>query len=562
MSDSDAKLKVTADTTGAVGPVDKLTEAEQRAAEAAKKAGKEFDDAIQPLPASYLKASAAVNSFGVQAEKGGKGAEKALAFATIQVQQLEAEIAGIKAQGKPTADLEAGLDTLKGKLTASTATVGQFRAAQADAADATRRSTIRQGEFSGSISDVTGTLKNMSPVLADAIDKYSILAAKAFAVAQAASLVTAGLRAATDGAAKNKDGVAQVETATRAYIVASDDLLKSITRLDIKGTAAGVLNLAGTWRAHAEGLYENVTAFGALTDAKRAYDLASTIKVQREIVAGHEAELNALNNKAAALIREVAVQKEAGGIQKFVRTEIKETLDAYVAADEPINAALAATAKSLGIVSTAQEAASKTAKDLAKDALESATKRAKAEEEAADKIRKAHEAVLSGLRTQYKSLYDEIAAIEARLAGGATDKANARAAELEATVKRLGSEPSLAEKDRSELDAAKDELSRLKTANRSSFPGARNPETDAQIADIELLQQKNFELNQVNQQGQKVYDILAQSQTKANDQIVVGTGAVAQGEDAWTAYHKAAAASIAATDAAAGSQAALGDAAS
>jgi hypothetical protein len=370
MSDSDARLKVTADTTGAVGPVDKLTEAEKRAGEAGKKAGADATAGAEQISPAYTKAAAAVDSFGTQAEKGGRGAEKALAFATIQVQKLEAEIAGLKAQGRPTAALEAGLDNLKSKLTASTATVGQFRAAQADAADATRRSTVAQGEMVGSVGDLTGTIKNSIPALADHIDKLSIIAAKSFAAAQAGALLTSGLRALTDGTVKNKDGLVQTESASRAYIVATDDLFKAISRLDIKGTAVGVLNLAGTWRAHAEGLYENVTAFGALTDAKRSYDLASTIKVQRDIVAGHEAELNALNNKAAALIREVAVQKEAGGVQKFIRTEIKETLDAYVAADEPINAALASTAKSLGIVSTAQENASKTAKDLAKDALE------------------------------------------------------------------------------------------------------------------------------------------------------------------------------------------------
>lgn len=413
----DETLRLGADVASAVAAFDKL-EAE------AKQTG-------EALSSSFVKADASAAKFLAQVETGSKGAERSMALLAVQINAVEQEIAQLKGQGKPTALMEAGLDSLKAKLALGTAQLGQFRAAAADAADATRKATQRAGEFSGSIGDVTGTLKTMSPQLGNAIDKASIMAAKIFALASAAKILTGVLVKLTDEAKTSADGMAETETASHANAKAFDDLLNSILRLDIPGVARDFLNLAGTVRATSEGLYDSALAFGKLTDAKEAFDFAKTIQAQQDLVKGHEEEVAALNRKAEALSREITTQQQAGEVQGYVRDAIKETLDSYDKLHEAVPSQLAEQAASLGIVSSAQEKATESAAKLEAAGVGGSERRAAAEESASARIiatLAAQEAAMTRLleeTAKYVAERDKILNAPNKGFDGSTDKAAA-----------------------------------------------------------------------------------------------------------------------------------------
>lgn len=490
MSDTDARLKVTADTTGAVGPLDNLNKTQEKVGDTGKKTGAE-------LSAAYTAAAAGVDRFAKQVESGSKGAERGLALATIQLQKLEAEITTLKAQGKPTAALEAGLDSLRGKLATSTEGLGRFRAAAADAADATRKATQRAGEFSGSITDVGGTLKTFNPALGDTIDKISIFAAKAYVAVKALGIVAE----AAKGAAIGTD---TYTGAVKDNIDSTLDLVKAASSLDFVGVIKNLPGVRAGIQGLARDIQETTTALGDLADAGSADKFAGILQVQRSLVSGHESEVAALNKKAAALVREITVQKEAGEVQKFVRDEVQKTVDGYVNAGEPVNAALAEQAASLGIVATAQKSASTAAAEHTESAVSGAERRAKAEEDAAERTSKSLEKTIADRDAAIKSAEEALTkaqaatdAADAQQAkeNGSPDERLAEAEKLKATIKELNALPTQTPEQVAQLDAARESLADLNLTLRKYTFGLGESGTIAgqvSAADAELNAQRDL----------------------------------------------------------------------
>ena len=406
----DETLRLGADVASAVAAFDKL-EAE------AKQTG-------EALSSSFVKADASAAKFLAQVETGSKGAERSMALLAVQINAVEQEIAQLKAQGKPTALMEAGLDSLKAKLALGTAQLGQFRAAAADAADATRKATQRAGEFSGSVTDVTGTLKTLSPTLGNAIDKYSILAAKAFVAVKAMQVSAEALKEVAKA-------TGEYNGATRDAIDSASGFASSIASFDFAGAIAKAGQFLGAMHDLTQGISETTAALGNLADAQDARNFAGLLKTQQDLVKGHEEEVDALNRKAAAISREITTQQQAGEVQGYVRDAIKETLDSYDKLHEAVPSQLAEQAASLGIVSSAQEKATESAAKLEAAGVGGSERRAAAEESASARIiatLAAQEAAMTRLleeTAKYVAERDKILNAPNKGFDGSTDKAAA-----------------------------------------------------------------------------------------------------------------------------------------
>jgi predicted phage tail protein len=346
-------------------------------------------------------AGKAAEQFGKMVESGAKGAERAAALLTIQIDKLEQEVAQLKAQGKPTAQFEAGLATLKEKLAASTAQLGKYKAAAADVADATRKATQRAGEFSGSVTDVTGTLKTLSPALGNAIDKYSILAAKAFVAVKA-------MQVAAEGAKELAKATGDYNGATKEAIDSASGFASALASFDFAGAIRNAGQFLGTMHDLTQGISQTTVALGEMANAADAKAFAGLLKVQRDLVAGHEAEVAALERKSEAIVREVATQREAGEVQGWLKDQIQQTLEAYEKAHEAVDPALQAVADSLGIVTKAQEKTTESSVKLEESGVKSAEARAAAEKKAADEI-------VAALERERAALDAKLAQDEARL---------------------------------------------------------------------------------------------------------------------------------------------------
>lgn len=111
------------------------------------------------IPPSMGAAEAAVARFGVQAEKGGKGAALALGAATAATDKLEAEIDQLAAQGVKVDGFRRRLDAMRVSIEANTLKAGKMRAAVADAGDALRAATARGGELTGQLGSLDGVLR-------------------------------------------------------------------------------------------------------------------------------------------------------------------------------------------------------------------------------------------------------------------------------------------------------------------------------------------------------------------------------------------------------------------
>lgn len=444
---NDETIKINADTSQAVAEVAKLENA-------VAELGSE-------MPAAFDKASAAADKFLTAVETGGKGATRSLALATVQIDALEKELLQLKAAGKPTAALEAGIEALRAKLAVGTAQLGKFRAAAADAADATRKATQRAGEFSGSVTDVTGTLKTLSPALGNAIDKYSILAAKAFVAVKALQLGTEALSEVTK-ATGNYNG------ATADAVDSASKFASSLASFDFAGAIKAAGTFIGTMDTLTQATDKSTVALGNLADAADAKNFAGILKVQQSLVQGHEAETAALNVKAAALEREIQVQTAAGEVQGFLRDAIKETLEAYAKIHEEVPAGLAAQAAALGIVTSEQEKTAASSAKLEETSVKSADARAKAETAAAD-------AIVAALERERQALDAKLAQDEARLAAelakgskldtsGESDEARAQLNDLKQSIKDVENQPLISVDQLNSLNEMKDRAGRLTTA--------------------------------------------------------------------------------------------------
>lgn len=440
-------IRLEADATKAVAEFERL-KAAATTTEAQISAG--FDDA-----------SASADRFLETVATGGKGAERALALTNVQIDKLEAELAQLKAQGKPTATLEAGIESLRAKLALGTAQLGKFKAAAADASDATRKATQRAGEFSGSVTDVTNTLKTLSPALGNAIDKYSILAAKAFVAVKA-------LQVGAEAAKELAKATGEYNGATKDAIDSANGFATALLSFDFAGAIRSAGQFLGTMHDLTQGISETTVALGEMANAADAKNFAGMLKVQRDLVGGHEAETAALNKKAEAILREVATQQQAGEVQGWLKDQVLQTIQAYGKAFEEVPPALQGVADSLGIVTKEQEKTTASAEKLEEVGVQSSQARAAAETQAAAEI-------VAALEKERVALDAKLAQDEARLAKALdkagplddsvdTGEAAQEVGKLKDEIKRLNDQPML---DPEELNRLTELEDRARKAERS-----------------------------------------------------------------------------------------------
>lgn len=439
---------------------------------------------LTQVVAGFEAAEKSAVKFTAAVETGGKGAERAAVLLAIQIDNLEKQIAQLKAQGKPTEQFEVGLAALKGKLADGTAQLGRFRAAAADVSDATRKATQRAGEFSGSVTDVTGTLKTLSPALGNAIDKYSILAAKAFVAVKA-------LQVSTAAAKELAIATGEYTGATKDAIDSADGFASSLASFDFVGAIKSAGRFSAAMYDVTQRVSESTAALGELADASAAKNFAGILKLQSDLVQGHQAETEALNKKAEALVREISVQKEAGGVQEYVKDALRDTLDAYAKIHEAVPPDLAEQAAALGVVSKEQEKAAESAAKLETVGVKSSQERAKAEQKAAEEI-------VAALAKEQQALADKLAqdekALADKLAKGAkidnsqdTTEARKNLDDLNKSIADLESQPLLSPDQLNHLDDLKNkardaqrgmnDLNRVFTTTRDDFL------TEAEAAD-------------------------------------------------------------------------------
>lgn len=363
------KIVFGGDSTAAVDALDKLTAAEARTAKGAAIAAGAAEEFSAESVAAYQSAQRALEKFEREASAGSYRAGRSLGVVNTEVEKLEKQIQELRAQGKPTEALEQGLDRLRDRAAGATRQLGEMRAKLADAADLTRRATREAGEFSGSITDVQGTIKTYVPKLGDMIDKYSVFAAKAFAVVHVLSLVTGGLKALTD---RTIDG----ESATKEITSATDNLAKSLLSLDPQKIATEFLNFVGTIRAATEGLYDNNLVLGELT--KRNKELVEAWKAaksaQDDLIHTNEAQVKGLAAQSTALIRLATDQKAAGEVEGWLKDKIRETLNAYEQRGEKAPEGLREIAKELNLLTKAEQDAADKSKKASEERIEQGKK--------------------------------------------------------------------------------------------------------------------------------------------------------------------------------------------
>ena len=259
-------------------------------------------------------------------------------------------------------------------------------------------------------------------------------------------------------------------TAAKEATTATADLFTAIGSLDAPGVGAALGKIIGNLEAMREGLDETSLAWGRLTDAASADKFAGILKVQKDLIAAHDNEVESLNRKAEALSREIATQQAAGEVQKFVRDEVQATLDAYDKAGKEVPAKLAEQAAALGIVSKAQQETAASAAELEAAGVKSAEQRAKSEAAAAD-------AIIAALERERQALDAKLAQDEARLqkalgAGGKidtskdADEAKKGIADLRDEIKRLENQPMLDPAEQNKLNELKDQAAQAAASVR------------------------------------------------------------------------------------------------
>lgn len=418
----------------------------------------------------------------------------------IQVDSVEAR-AQLAALEKEVRELEAELKTLNStagvtsaEIEGTTRRLGEAKAKFAEAGEQVQKFNETQEE---------GGKKTQSLA-----DKYVTLGLKVFGARQV-------LMAAGEAMRSVAQATGSYSGATKDAIDQTDNLLQSIASLDLIGASKALGQLAGQTVAWAEGLNEVNTELGDLADKNAADEFRKILKAQGDLVQGHEKETSALNLKAGALVREIATQRQAGEIQKWLRDEIEATVKAYEKAGEAVPAPLAAQVAALGITTDAQDKAAASAEKLEAAGVKSAEKRAEAEAKAAD-------AVVAALEKERTALDAKIAQDEERLAKAqkATDAAeagqfdsgvaptNEEAEKLKATIKELNALPTQTPEQVAQLEAAKESLADLNLSIRKYNIGLGESGTIAgqvSAADEELNAQRDLGISLL-ERSQSLHD--------------------------------------------------------
>lgn len=296
-----------------------------------------------------------------------------------------------------------------------------------------------------------------------ATDKLAAFGAKLFGLTKIAATFGEVIRQTGNAIEFESDAAKEATTATA-------DLFTAIGSLDAAGAGAALGKIIGNLEAMREGLDETSLAWGRLTDAASAEKFAGILKTQRDMIAAHDGEVDALGRKSEALSREIATQQAAGEVQKFVRDEIQATLDAYDRAGETVPAKLAEQAAALGIVSKAQQETAASAAELEQAGVKSAEERAKAEAKAADEV-------IASLERERIALDAKLAQDEARLqqalakggkidTSGDADAAKQDIAALRQEIKRLENQPMLDPAEQNKLNELKDQAAQAAASVR------------------------------------------------------------------------------------------------
>lgn len=466
MSDSDARLKVTADTTGAVGPVDALTSAQQRTGEAGKKAGQVASEGAAALSPAYEKAAAAVANFAAQAEQGGRGAAKAATLAELAIEELEAEISRLKALGQPTAALEASMGGLRDKVAGATEQVGRFRAAAADAADKMKAATARAGETDGAITGLADAIKAANFGLGELVTKVGVslvvfqqaytttrnLIGKAKELGVNVDAVSVSFLGVTKAAEEFVNVETQAQTATRENSEASTELaqIQAILATRYNDTASSIEEARAKLQAH----------------SRAAYESSAAIKQENEALFGKE---SSLKSSTEALLGAIAAEEKEGALTtaqvEIVKTALKSKAEEYQKAGQAIDAALQAEIDKRGVAVDAVVELSTTTVSAAETraaAEESASARTVAAIEAENVQRQ--KAVDDAQVALDKARAESDAAEAGQFDSGAT-ATNAEVEKLKQTVEGLAAQPMLSVEQQNELDAARDKLVQVRMAS-------------------------------------------------------------------------------------------------
>jgi hypothetical protein len=515
MSDSDARLKVTADTTGAVGPLDAVTAANERVGGSGKKAGQEAAEGAAALSPAYEKAAAAVDNFAAQAEKGGKGAAKAATLADLAIEDLEAEISRLKALGQPTAALEASMGGLRAKVAGATEQVGRFRAAAADAADKMKAATARAGETDGAITGLADAVKAANFALGEMVAKVGIslvvfkqayaetrnLIAKAKELGIDVDKASLSFLNITRAAEEFVNVETKVQTATRENSEASTELaqIQAILATRYNDTASSIEEARAKLQAH----------------SLEAYKSSAAIKQQNEALFGKE---SLLKSSTEALLGAIAAEEKEGALTtaqvEIVKTALKSKAEEYQKAGQAIDAALQTEIDKRGVVVDAVV-------ELSTTTVASAETRASAEEAASARTVAAIEA--ENVKRQQavdtaKAALDQItkendaAAAAANQANQGSPNPNAdKAAGLKKTIQELEGQLLLTPEQQVQLDTAKNSYAGIR-AEADGWFGSVSDGVQAQISETDALREAN---------AQRDYGISLLDQAQAaHDQVI------------------------------------------
>lgn len=368
----------------------------------------------------------------------------------IQVDGAQAQ-AQLNALEKEVRDLEAELKTLNStagvtnaEIEGTTRRLGEAKAAFKEASGAVKENNEAQEE---------GGEKTKSLA-----DKYVTLGLKVFGARQV-------LMAAGEAMRSVAQATDSYSGATKDAIDQTENLLQSIASLDLIGASKALGQLAGQTVAWAQGLNEVNTELGNLADQNAANEFRKILAAQGALVQGHKEEVEALELKTAALLREIETQKAAGEVQRFVLIAIEEQMEAYTKIGEVVPPVLAEQADALGVLTDAQEKAAKSAEKLEEIAVKAAEKRAKAEAKAAEEIVAALEKERIALDAK---LAQDQARLSAALAKGSpldtSDDASQVKGDLKSLrqeIKRLEDTPLLNPDEINKLNTMKDSAAAL-----------------------------------------------------------------------------------------------------
>lgn len=423
---ADPKLILDADAAKVRQEIERNVEQPLRDAGAA---GKEAGASIEAgLSGALDKTTAAFARLDAKIENGElRGLPRAITASTLAVEQLEAEIAQLRARGADVTSLEQAAARFRDRLQQATTQAGKM-ADKMEEVNRTVKASAAAADFGfGKLGTAMGsTLELMSKMYF------------------AANLVGQGIQ----GIAKALDSIqAATGTATEGSRQMNSELAavgQSIASLDVVGLAENLGKFAGS-------AIDGADATNALADATRNWNdamagavgkLAGVLAAQKRFVSGLADQRKANRDNAEAIVREAENEIAARGkVQDATREWLKETLDAYERIGDEPPEKLQKLADSLGIVSSAQEKAGESAKrtaeeqEKAADAAEAnAQREADAAAKAAEAATKAAQAKIDALKREEEAAQEKAKtaqeAYEAEVARNTTDAPGAAEKEL------------------------------------------------------------------------------------------------------------------------------------